>query len=265
MANLILPSKQISQPSSTPAVDRKNPFGKSLVGYIVGDGKNQNNVTTNGTINRNIKSNKVCSSASSASSSHSLSIPIPSLGTGNLTDFVLVKMEDTEGAATYAYACGSYDGTNGTGISVAHGGAGTNYGWMVYDTGAPGLNVFTGNEIIPHDGNFHFLVHTRNGTTHKAYRNGVEKGSISGANGNTSSAKFCQNNLQETGGPFSCISPIALSGRLNRALTDVEVIEFSRNPWQLFSNPARRLWEGLVISTQKLYFSSQATNRSNTY
>lgn len=161
------------------------------------------------------------------------------IGTGNLTDIALVHL--TGEPTNFTYAMGSYSGaTNGVMMTLRHTSAGSN--WGVYESNAGALLNSEEGGILA--AGRHVLVHTRDGTTHRLYRNAVLRNSISSANTDTTTNAVCAGNILTSGGSFSPgpVANIPLVARFKRCLSAEEVIEISHRPWQIFAPLRRRLY-----------------------
>lgn len=232
------------QPQGSPSVDWSNPLTRGLVSLIDpasgADLVATAPVTYNGTVNRPASRLGVAVSASTNKGAGAVAGGATGVSTGPLTDFVFVAAYTAVGSgSTFIYGCGTYDGgSNGCGIALEHGTI--SYRWGAVDIGSNlASSLASSGEALPSEGGF--LVHSRDGATHRLYRNGALRASVSGTSGNASAtSKFVACNLVATAGTFSTTAPIALAGRFNRALSDAEVEELSANPWQLFQ--PRRIW-----------------------
>lgn len=233
----------VRQPQFASVVDWSNPLTAGLVSLInpaTGlELVSRSRVTENDSIVKSASKLGRTVAASANGGAAAIAGNATGVTTGPLTDFVFVDSAVIVGGSSFLYACGTYDGgSNGCGITIEHGTISNR--WGAVDIGSNLTNsLASSGEQCPLDGGF--LVHTRDGTTHRLYRNGVLKASVAGTSGNaSSSAKFVACNLVATGGTFSTIAPIALAGRFNRKLSDSEVSQLSANPWQLFA--PRRIW-----------------------
>lgn len=168
------------------------------------------------------------------------------VGSGNLTDFCLIRGDAAAGGTVYLYGCGTYDGTTGSGIAVEHNSIVNRWGAADVGSNLPASMADAG-EALPADGKLHLLVHTRDGTNHRLYRNGSLKTTTAGTSAASSNAVFVQNSLQNTG-IFSTTRRILLSGRFNRALSDSEVEQLAANPWQIFAPDSKSLWVPETVS-----------------
>lgn len=163
-------------------------------------------------------------------------------GTNNLTDFVVLAAYAGNGGL-YPYLCGTLDTWSvGTGITCGHNGISGR--WAAYDSGAPSwpTNLVDSGEILPTSYKPQILVHTRDGTTHKVFRDGILKGSKAGSNGSTTSEPFFQGNLSLQHTTFAAAVPILCSGRMLRCLSDAEVRDFSEQMLRLVSSQSKDIW-----------------------
>lgn len=247
MPGLILPGRWRRQQQSPTGVDWTNPLTRGLVA-LINPGANEDAVgrtplLINGTISKAPIRDTIATAASTNGGAHSVAGIATGVTTGALTDFLLVHDYAAVGGAVFLYGCGTYDGTNACGITVEHQGISNNWGAVDVGSNLAGSLASSG-EALP--SGLQFLVHSRDGTNHRFYRNGVLRNTVAGTSGNAgATARFCQNNLQQTTGTFSTVAKIALSGRYNRALSADEVEELSENYWQLLRSPPRRAFFGL--------------------
>lgn len=180
----------------------------------------------------------VGSYTASANASDGWSAPATQVSTGNLTDFVLMGFQSPGYGGDAEYLCGTYDGSTGCGITARHTGIG--YRWGAFDSGS-GLasSLANSGEALPNG--VQFLVHVRDGSTHKLYRNGVLMSSTAAGNGNAGpTSRWGHGNLGGGLAFSTANASVALSGRFARALTDAEVVALSSNPQQF-------LWGGPEI------------------
>ena len=232
--------KRTSQPQKFTRVNRANSFANNLIALInpalrqdVISGKP---VAINGVVIFSPTPSGIGSAPTVSGGAASVSGGSANVGTGNLTDFVLLTGDAP--TATFTYACGTFDGTSGTGITDKHGTIGGN--WGIADVGSNLTNsLASSGEVFPSDGKTHLLIHTRDGTNHSLYRNGALKATVAGTNGNSSNASFVQNNLRATGDTVSTTRFALVSGRLNRALTANEVAKLTAEIWDLFDSSSR--------------------------
>lgn len=154
--------------------------------------------------------------------------PVASVGTGPLTDFVLLDCGGNP--ALYSYGIGSF-AAGECAITLRHNPAGHVNEWGALDTAIPGGGLLMAGEFLPTSG-IHLLVHTRDGTTHRIYRDGVLRASVAAGSTNVGAA-----NLVFNGYTTPTTLPVLLSGRIGAALSPSEVAALAANPWQLFDAP----------------------------
>lgn len=223
-------------------VDWNHPLAKCISTLIINgvcyDGKTKTKklTTTSGTINKTATPHGIATQASANGATSTVIGNVPGQNLENLTDFVIIEGFHAAVGSLTAYVCGTFDGTNGTGITIENSGFSNN--WGVYESG----NVYSANET-PSDAlnGICILLHTRDNTNHKLYRNGTLRNTIAGTNATAApTIAWAQNNLMSSGsGSYSSNDKILMSGRFNRDLTAAEVLSFSSNPWQIFK-PIRR-------------------------
>lgn len=156
-----------------------------------------------------------------------LSAPPTGVSTGDLTDFVLL-WKHGDNATNYEYACGSYSGGVGAGITVRH--AVIGYRWGAFDLGCSS-NIVDSGEALPFG--LQFLVHVRSGGSHRLYRNGKLIITVSGTNGDANAtSRWGHSNFGagEWLGFSANLKVIALSGRFAVALTHEQIVALSADP-----------------------------------
>ena len=233
-----LPSTRVAQPQSAVGVNWSNPITRGALA-LLNPGAIQECVTgTPASLYSASLTSTPYGKASSASSNGGDGVFVgkpADVGIGPLTDFLLIyNYAVSGGGSIYRYGAGSYSTRlAGVGITVEHSYIANN--WGAFDGGSDLTDTLASSgEQLP--GGLQLLMHTRDGTTHRLYRNGVLKASVAGTSGVTSTAAFVQSNLVESGGIFSVAAPILISGRLNRCISAGEAWIFAQNIWQLFED-----------------------------
>jgi hypothetical protein len=264
---IIVPARKVlgRQPQSALQINRNNPLGQHLVALInngmMMDCVNNNPVSIVGSIDKFNINNYITTGAASEGGANTVVAGPADVGTGNLTDFCIIEgAPQYSSGSIYRYACGTYDAVTGTGIFITHSTA--SYNWGAADVGSNLANsIASASEKVPTTG-LQFLVHTRDGSNHRLYRNAVLKATRAGTNGNSSASPFCQNSLN-TSVIFSTTGKISLSGRFNKALSADEIASLYENPWQIFA-PRRQLLYVSATSVQLSYLrpSSDITTGS---
>ena len=239
---------RFQQPQAGPArLDRANPLVRGLVA-LLNPGTNQDVMSGlaligSGSISINAALGGLGSSAAAENTFATIYGSATGISTGDLTEFVLLVWSG--GTANYIYCSGTYAGSVGAGLTTKHASIAGNWGCL--DSGVSGSFASAG-EVLPNG--TQFLVHTRDGTTHRLYRNGVQIASVAGTNGDANATTaFSQNNLGSGAIQASMPAPVLLSGRYSRALSPSEVARLSANPWQLFSAPRSVLKSSAVAGT----------------
>lgn len=229
------------QPSYKAERSKSNEFAKHLVACVVSSSRcdvvSGKLVTTVGTVYNVPTKDGLATAASANGANHSLRGAVTGISTGNLTDFCLVRDYVGVGGSVYLYGCGTL-GATGSGITLEH--ISASNGWAAYDSGIPGSSLAVANESIPTG--LQLLMHTRNGSTHAVYRNGVLRNSVSYGNGDAVATEPWGHGSLSSGTTYSTAAKILLSGRLSKALTAEEVRRFSENPWQVLEPEDIWIW-----------------------
>lgn len=178
----------------------------------------------------------VGSAAPAFKASGNLSAGATGVSTGAVTDFVLLQGFST--AETYLYPCGTYDGSTGFAITAKHLSIGNRWGVFA---GAAGL--LDSGESIPTSGMQMLLVSRTAGGQFFLYRNGrfvVQR--TAAVYSAAPTAPWVHGGLSSSAIDFNLATPVVLSGRFGRNLSETEIRELHENPWGLLGGERRRIW-----------------------
>jgi len=221
-----------SQPQGAVSVDWGNPLTRDLEtlhncsNQI--DAVNGKALVVVGSVSQDILALKGSRANNAGANIRLLSPNMPKGGTVAQTIFCLVKLRGVS-YSTF-YCCGAQAVARGLGLHTT----GTRFG-IGYGEGA-----VTFTNTFP--AGYYLVVATVSPTgTIIGYCNGVLLGSAQGQQVDRGGDRFASLNLGDTYA-LSCPETVFLAGKFNRCLSANEVSNLSINPWQLFKQPARRLF-----------------------
>jgi hypothetical protein len=218
--------------------------GGKLLALIIGSGYSHNladgePLVKNGTLQRTAISQGL--SVFNPLGGGDLSANIDAAGGSIVVDFWCGRFD--LGSPANPYLFGDYDGTNGTGLAARHPSIGNRWG---YFEGA--LND-SGETLV--DGTYYTFVVVRDtiAGTAKIYRDGVYKFTSAGAP--VFQGKFAVGSIgQNQYSSFGAETMTVLAGRIRFKAWDARMVaSFTRNPWQLFQSPQRRIFSAATGGT----------------
>ena len=133
---------------------------------------------------------------------------------------------------TYSYVCGIVNGTNYVALAAPQ--AGIKPIFYYHDSG----NTAGTDDLV--DGKEYILIGRHTGTERQLWVNGELKTSDSDTLSAVPIDNFVINNISNGSENFESLSPVAFGAIWNRALSDTECREFTRNPYQILKPAANK-------------------------
>lgn len=240
MANLILPAGYTSQPQVIAPLDKSNSLVSGMVPMMVCNGSTFCEASRNkplivgGTITR--FPTPFGQTLDNGIGAGDIGVTDGILNTNACVDFWYGQWRDTGASGQYLY--GDYN-ANGIALCASQSSVGGRCSFYDGTTqNDSGVSLTSGNYYL------FVVVREANGGVHKVYRDGLLF--ITGANAGATGGKLAFGSLGQgfwSGGTLSTATRTLLFGRLyGRGWTPSEVARFSKNPWQIFKAPTRRIF-----------------------